>query len=103
MNQQAQVIFDQGKPVFVVVPYRDYIALTGEDLVQKEGDAEFVPFQVGDFIRNPIKVARIEAGISQAELAIRLDVSQGYISKIEGHGHTVTERLMKRVKAALEV
>ena len=102
MNQQAQVIFDQGKPAFVVVPYKDYVALTGEELVQNERDAELVPFQVGDYIQNPIKVARIEAGISQVELATLLGVSQGYISKIEGRGYSVKDKLMKRAKAALE-
>lgn len=102
MNHQAQVIFDHGKPAFVVVPYQDYVALTGEEFTQKEEDAEFVPFRVGDFIHNPIKAARIEAGISQEDLASRLSVTQGYVSKIERRGHKVTERLIKRVKAVLE-
>ena len=101
MSQQVQVIFDHGKPVFVVVPYRDYVALTGQELMTDEDDAELVPFQVSDFIGNSIKVCRIEAGISQGELAERLGVTQGYISKIERRGHKVTDRLMQRVKEAL--
>ncbi|MBF0371782.1 MAG: helix-turn-helix transcriptional regulator [Magnetococcales bacterium] len=102
MSQRAQVIFDNGKPAFVVVPYQDYVALTGEDLAPTEDDAEFVPFRVGDYIQNPIKAARIEAGVSQTALADKLEVSQGYISKIERRGYRVTERLMERVKIALE-
>jgi transcriptional regulator with XRE-family HTH domain len=45
---------------------------------------------------------RIEAGLTQAQLAKRLKVSQGYVSRIEGRNYKVNDRLLARVKAALK-
>ena len=54
---------------------------------------ELLPFVVRRYVENPIKALRIEAGVSQEELAQRLGVPQGYISKVERPGHKVTDRL----------
>ncbi|MDX8410747.1 MAG: helix-turn-helix domain-containing protein [Mariprofundaceae bacterium] len=91
---KPQIIYDHGHPVFVVIPYREYIKLAGED-------EEFVDFRVEDYISNPIKAARIKAGITQQQLADRLDVSQAYIAKIERPGHKPTEKMLARVQAEI--
>jgi Predicted transcriptional regulators len=64
-------------------------------------DEEFVPFVVGDYIKNPVRAARIEADVTQEEIAARLGVTQGCVSKIEGRNYKVGDKLMKRVRIAL--
>ena len=102
MNARTQIIFDEGKPVFAVIPYDDYIALTVNKAKKpKTKDDEYVPFVLSDYIKNPIRVARVDAGLTQQELAKRLKVTQGYISKIEGRNFEVTADLMNRVTKAI--
>jgi DNA-binding XRE family transcriptional regulator len=101
MTTKAQVIFDNGKPRFVVLPYADYVALTGNDAKPMPDDNEFVPFVLSDYIKNPIRVMRIEAGLNQEQLAKRLGVTQGYISKIESRSFQASAKLLARVNEAL--
>lgn len=102
MNVKAQIIFDRGKPAFVVVPYDDYVALSGKQAAHEPNDDEFVPFILSDYIKNPIRVMRIEAGLSQSQFARRLGVSQGYVSRIEGRHFKVSDSLLNRARAALK-
>jgi ribosome-binding protein aMBF1 (putative translation factor) len=102
MTAKTQIIFDAGKPAFAVIPYDEYLALTVNKAKKPESsEDELVPFVLGDYIKNPIRVARVDIGLTQQELAKRLDVTQGYISKIEGRNFEVSETLMKRVNKVL--
>lgn len=102
MNARPQIIFDDGKPAFAVIPYDEYVALTGNKVrKQKTKEDELVPFVLSDYINNPIRVARVEAGFTQQELAKRLKVTQGYISKVEGRNFEVTPALLDRVSKAI--
>ena len=101
MTDKAQVIFNKGKPAFVVIPYDDYVALSGARARRARGKDEFVPFVLSEYIQNPIRVMRVEAGLNQSQLAKRLGVSQGYVSRIEGRNFKVSDRLLSRAKAAL--
>lgn len=67
----------------------------------KDEDDKLVPFVIGDYIKNPVRIARVDAGLTQQELAKRLDVTEGYISKIEGRNFEVSEALMKRINRAV--
>ena len=58
-------------------------------------DDEFVPFVLSDYIKNPIRIMRIEAGLNQTQLARRLGVSQGSVSRIEGRNYKVSDKLLK--------
>jgi ribosome-binding protein aMBF1 (putative translation factor) len=60
----------------------------------------YVDFQVEDYVDNPVALARIQARVSQSELALRMGVSQAYISKIERQDK-VTAKLLERVTTAL--
>lgn len=102
MSAKPQIIYEQGKPAFAVIPYEEYLALTQKGLeLAGNDDEEYVPFVLSDYINNLVRVARIEAGVTQGDLAARLGVTQGYISKIEGRNYKISDRLMKRVKIAL--
>ncbi|MBI4532380.1 MAG: helix-turn-helix transcriptional regulator [Candidatus Melainabacteria bacterium] len=56
---------------------------------------------LSDFIKNPIRVARIEAGLNQKELAKLLKVTQGYVSRSESRAFKVTPELLERVKTVI--
>lgn len=99
MSAKPQIIYEHDKPAFVVIPYDDYLELTNQD---KEED-EFIPFKLDDYIQNPIRVARIQANLSQQELAERLKVTQGYVSRIEGRSFKVSEKLMHKIKSVLSI
>lgn len=97
-----------GKEEYVLVPVAVYRALKDdiEDKVAKlrkrsAKDGDYVPFVLEDYVDNPVSIARIKAGWSQAELAERMGVSQAYISKVEGQDK-VSAKLMQRVTGALK-
>lgn len=96
-----------GKPEFVLIPVAVYNALREqiedemaglEEAADKGGD--YVPFEVSDYVDNPVALARIKAGLTQKELAKRLGVSQAYVSKIERQTK-VTPKLVSKVKRAI--
>lgn len=103
MTSQAQVIFDDGKPAFIVLPYSEYLKLSREISCKskKSAEAEFVPFLLSDYIKNPIRLKRIEAGLTQQQLAKLMKVTQGYISRIEARSYKVSAQLMNRIKATI--
>ena len=97
-----------GKPEFVLIPVAVYNALREqiedevaglEAAAEKGGD--YVPFALEDYVDSPLARARIKANITQKELAMRLGVTQAYISKVE-HQAKVTPKLLAKVKAALK-
>ena len=53
-------------------------------------------------VTNPIRKARIKAGIMQTELAEALGISQGRMSQLEREGSHPTEASIKRVNDALK-
>ena len=94
-----------GKDEYVLLPIKVYYALHDQISARMKKfethSDEYVPFDPADYVDNPIALARIKAGITQAELAKRMKVTQAYISKIEAQ-HTVTPKLLQKVKVALE-
>ena len=95
-----------GKDEYVLLPISVYRSLRGE--IEQAlaaprtlpSDAEYLPFTLEDYVDNPVALARMQAHITQQELARRLEVTQAYISKVERQ-ETVTPRLLERVVQAL--
>jgi ribosome-binding protein aMBF1 (putative translation factor) len=98
MSAKPQIIYEHNKPAFAVIPYAEYMDLIGNT---KDDDNEYVPFILNDYIQNSIRVARIQANLSQQDLAERLNVTQGYISRIEGRNFKVSAKLMHKIRTAL--
>lgn len=93
-----------GKAEYVLLPFNVYNALRDEikeALKKKYSSEDYVPFELTDYVDNPVALARINAGITQEELAKRMDVTQAYISKLEAQSK-VTAKVLKKVKAAIE-
>jgi len=88
---------------YVLLPLRVYRALREsiEKKLAEKDDADYVPFELEDYVDNPIALARIKAKLTQEELAQRINVSQAYISKVERQDK-VTAKLLERVKKALK-
>ena len=93
-----------GKDEYVLLPINVYHALhnqINERMKKIEKYANnYAHFDPANYVDNPIALARIKAGITQAKLAKRMKVTQAYISKIEGQD-TVTAKLLHKVKMAL--
>lgn len=88
---------------YVLLPLRVYLALRKsiEKKLAEKDDADYVPFELEDYVDNPIALARIKAKLTQEELAQRINVSQAYISKVERQ-NKVSAKLLERVKKALK-
>ena len=56
---------------------------------------DYVKFEVEDYVANPVALLRINNSLTQSELAEMMDVSQAYISKIEGMDIVPNKTLMK--------
>ena len=96
-----------GKDEYVLLPIAVYRALREQiehklasRKVAQSKDDDYVPFVLADYVDNPVALARIEANITQAELARRMGVSQAYVSKIEARAE-VSGKVIARVSAAL--
>lgn len=96
----AQIIYDQtGKnPEFAVIPWDEYQQLIHQDSAD---DEEMIPFDVADYIDNPIKAMRVKSNLTQVQLAELMGVSQAYIGKIERTNYSPTDNLMSRVEKAI--
>lgn len=78
---KAQIIEKNGKPIFAVIPYEDYLALLPD-----ENDA-VIPHEVaGLVIRkkiNLVKAWRTHMKLSQKEVAQKAGISQAALSQME--------------------
>jgi DNA-binding XRE family transcriptional regulator len=102
MNLQTIKSID-GKVEYVLLPIATYQALRHqitEQLKQANEDQEYEVFDPADYIDNPVALARIQADITQEELARLMNVTQAYVSKIENQ-EKVTPKMMQKVTKAI--
>lgn len=95
----------QGKDEYVLLPIVVYRALhdaIDKKLKKLEEKNDYVPFNVENYVDNPIALARIKARITQEELAKYMKVTQAYISKVERQGK-VSGKLLAKVKEAIKM
>ncbi|CAM4488648.1 MAG: hypothetical protein LEGION0403_FIIPPAGN_00422 [Legionella sp.] len=103
MNLQTIKSMD-GKVEYVLLPVAAYHALRrqiAEQLKHSQENEDYEVFDPADYIDNPIALARIQAGITQEDLAKLMGVTQAYVSKIESQDK-VTPKLLNKVGIALE-
>jgi len=114
-----QIIYQDDKPVFVVVPYDEWIAnRTGaedaddaEDLAAlhdalQNDDGRRYPIDVIKRLsasENPLKVYREHASMTQEELAALVDVTKTYIGQIERGERSMSDRLRGKLAATLNL
>lgn len=93
-----------GKAEYVLLPVNIYNTLRKEieeALKKKYSSEDYAPFELTDYVDNPVALARINAGITQETLAKRMDVTQAYISKLEAQSK-VTAKVLKKVITAIK-
>lgn len=93
-----------GKAEYVLLPINVYNSLRNEIeniLKKKYSGGDYVPFELTDYVDNPVALARIHAEMTQEELAKQMNVTQAYISKLEAQ-NKVTAKVLKKVKAAID-
>lgn len=88
-----------GKDEYVLLPMKAYNALKREINNVLEGDYE--PFVLEDYVNSPVALARINANLSQLELAELMGVSQAYISKLESK-ENVSAKTLSKVNLAIK-
>ncbi len=96
-----------GQDEYVLLPISVYRTLRAEINGQLAGrkttqskENDYVPFELEDYVDNPVALARIRARLTQSELAKRMGVTQAYISKIEAQSH-VSSKVLANTQAAL--
>jgi len=85
MNAPTDIrLLEENGVKYAVMPYDDYLALTRLDLVQR---TKCIPLDVvGDIVVkkvNPVFAWRNYLGLTQSELAARMDISQPALAQIE--------------------
>ena len=63
-------------------------------------DGKIIEFNFEDYVNNPVHLCRLRAGLSQKELAEKMNVSQAYISKLEKM-ETVSAKALKKVSESI--
>ena len=105
--KKIQVIHSlDGEPEYVLLPYDLFQSLQDEfrqkiSARSRTTKSSYVPFLIDDYVDNPVALARLKAGLSQSELARRMDVTQAYISKIERQDK-VSAKVLQKVQRALK-
>ena len=101
-----QVITHQGIPVAVVVPYDEYTAAFAGMTIQ-EAVEPTIPHEVASRVLkeqiSPIRAWREYLGLTQAEVAARMDVSQSAFAQMETPEAKPRINTVKKVTAALKL
>ncbi|MDL2317083.1 helix-turn-helix domain-containing protein [Desulfovibrio sp. OttesenSCG-928-A18] len=101
-----QIITHQGVPVAVVVPYDEYVVAFAGTAGQEVKDPT-VPHEVASRVLkeqiSPIRAWREYLGLTQAEVAARMDVSQSALAQLEAQEARPRMSSLKKVAAALEL
>lgn len=104
-----QVIKKNEKTDYVIIPYDEFLAFADKDLIdatyiqeilQDPVEGEMTNFDFADYVDNPIQLARLRTGLTQKELADKMEVTQAYISKLE-RSKRVSPKALKKVTDTL--
>lgn len=88
----------EGKAEYVLLPMSAYKTL--KNAIDKVLNEDYEPFNLDDYVDNPVAHARICSNLTQEALALKMDVSQAYISKLESQA-SVSEKVLAKVQAAI--
>jgi DNA-binding Xre family transcriptional regulator len=96
----VQIIKQGGKPAFAVIPYDDFVKLTGTE--QKNEEPTIPHVVVGLVIKNNwplVKAWRKYLKMSQKSLAAKAGISQPALSQMENSNNLRSSTLDKLAKA----
>ncbi len=97
-TDDVQIIRQDGKPVFAVIPYDEFLELTG-----RQDRETTIPHEVvGLMVKNDwnlLKAWRKHLNLSQKELAARAGISQPALSQMENSDNLRTRTVEKLAQA----
>ncbi len=115
----VQVIHQNGKPEYAVLPYPEYLVLVEQaemledirsyDNAKKSiasGNEELFPASVVDALadgENPIKVWREYRGLTQQQVAEEIGISVPFVSQLETEKRRASIEVMKKLASMLHV
>lgn len=107
---------EKNKPAYAVVPWKDYVALAGEDdaaehaglivLAEKTRGEDALPLAVVERIikrENPLKVFREWRGLTQRELAEKGKLAKLYVSQLETGHRRIGAAAAKKLAPVLDI
>ena len=102
VHTNVQIIKQGDKPIFAVVPYDEWMRLTG-----KEEDQVYIPHEVvGYQIKEGLSLIaswRKFKGLTQGELAEKLGIKQPSVAQIEKLDAKPRPKTLKKISKALGV
>ncbi|WP_275098089.1 helix-turn-helix domain-containing protein [Sedimenticola hydrogenitrophicus] len=101
-HTEVQIINQDGRPAFAVVPYNQWLELTGQADDSVQFPHEVVGYQVEQGL-SLIAAWRKYRRLTQADLAARLGISQPALAQIEKPGANLQPKTLARVAHALGV
>ena len=99
-----QIIKRNGKPLFAVIPYEEYLGLVSE--CGREGEALIPHEVVGMVIKHEIglvKAWRQYLGLSQKQVAERAGIARSSLSRIERSCNAVPNATLEKLAAAMGI
>jgi DNA-binding XRE family transcriptional regulator len=98
-----QIIEDKGQPLFVLVPYSEYVA----SLNRETGESLVIPLAVSKAAnmedKSLVRAWREYKGFSQADMAERMSISRPAYAQLEAKGANLRATTLHRLAAALDV
>jgi len=96
------VIEKDGKPLYVLVPYEEYLGLT-----HYKEEKVYIPHEVVEKHlleeKSLVRDWREYKGLSQGEMAKRMGISQAAYSQMERSGSRLREATRERIAGAMEI
>jgi DNA-binding XRE family transcriptional regulator len=97
----VQIIRQEGRPMFAVLPYDQYLALAG----QHDDSDVYIPHEViGLCVEKGMSLLaawRTHKGLSQSELAERMGITQSGVAQMERPGAKLQKRTLDKAAIAL--
>jgi DNA-binding XRE family transcriptional regulator len=98
-----QIIEDNGQPLFVLVPYAEYVA----SLNRESGASPVIPLAVSKAAnledKSLVRAWREYKGLSQADIAERMGISRPAYAQLEAKGANLRAATVHRLALALDV
>jgi len=98
-----QIIEDNGQPLFVLVPYAEYVASTSREI----GESAVIPLVVSKAAnmedKSLVRAWREYKGLSQAEMAERMGISRPAYAQLEVKDANLRTTTVHRLAAALGI
>ncbi|MAC46526.1 MAG: transcriptional regulator [Oceanospirillum sp.] len=101
-HTDVQIIKQNGKPMFAVVPYDQWIELT-----QPADEDVYIPHEVVKYqVKENLSLMaawRKYLKLSQTELANRMGISQSAIAQMESSPETLQKKTLAKVAKAMQI